>query len=236
MRLPHVGLQKGGGGGPPGSGTQGPQSCGHESEFSLKSHTRLPQKTPGGQSRGQLKELSVGPQIPSPHVPQSWGQLKIVSGISQRPLPQKPKPQSRGHVDDDSPNSRSQNPSPQYGLQSVGQLKYASPYWVSQTPLPHELIVQSCGQERRSSPASHRPLPQRPQSIEQFSGVSPGSQRPLPQRKPKQSWGQVICSPGSHTPLLQSEPQSRGQLTEVSPRSQTPLPHVGATQSCGHVA
>jgi hypothetical protein len=43
MRSPHFGLQKGGGGGPPGSGTHGPQSCGHVSEFSLESQKPLPQ-------------------------------------------------------------------------------------------------------------------------------------------------------------------------------------------------
>jgi hypothetical protein len=118
-------------------------------------------------------------------------------------------------------------------LQSLGQLKYASPYCDSQTPLPHELPVQSCGQERRSSPGSHRPLPQRPQSTEQLTGFSPGSHRPLPQRMPPQSWGQVICSPGSQKPLPHSGLQSRGQFEEFSPRSQTPLPHVGCGQSCG---
>jgi hypothetical protein len=39
------------------------------------------------------------------------------------PFPQKPKPQSMGQFADDSPISLSQTPSPQYGLQSVGQLK-----------------------------------------------------------------------------------------------------------------
>jgi hypothetical protein len=51
--------------------------------------------------------------MPSPHEPQSCGQLKMFSGDSQMPLPQKVKPQSLGHVDDDSPTSRSQKPSPQ---------------------------------------------------------------------------------------------------------------------------
>jgi hypothetical protein len=149
-------------------------------------------------------------------------------------LPQKPKPQSLGHVDEFSPNSRWQEPSPQYGLQSLGQFQYASPYCDSHTRLPHELIVQSCGHERRSSPGSHRPFPQRPQSIEQLEGVSPGSHRPLPQRTP-QSWGHVMGSPGSHTPLPHAEPQSRGHEACVSPRSQTPLPQLGWGQSRGQV-
>jgi hypothetical protein len=125
--LPHEGRQNGGGGGPPGSGTHGPQSCGHESEFSPGSHRPLPQKKPGGQSRGQLALLSLGAQIESPQKPQSCGQLKMVSGISQTPLPQKVGPQSLGQVAGDSPTSRSHEPSPQKGLQSLGQFTYASP-------------------------------------------------------------------------------------------------------------
>src|SRR5579859_4660788 len=139
------------------------------------------------------------------------------------PLPQKPEPQSLEHVRDDSPTSGSQMPSPQNGLQSPGQFRYDSPYCVSQTRLPHELMVQSCGHVLRSSPGSQRPLPHRPQSVGQFVGFSPGSQRPLPQRYAEQSCGQfMLFSPGSQMPLPQRLlGQSMGQLPG-SPGSQMP--------------
>jgi hypothetical protein len=65
-RFPQSGKQYGGGAGPPGTGTQYPQSCGQLSEFSPGSHFRLPHAAPGKQSRGHENEFSLGPQTPSP--------------------------------------------------------------------------------------------------------------------------------------------------------------------------
>ena len=69
--LPHPGMQGIGGGGPPGTGTQGPQSRGQFKEFSPASQTPLPQKAPMGQSLRHDVLFSPGPQIPSPQKPQS---------------------------------------------------------------------------------------------------------------------------------------------------------------------
>jgi hypothetical protein len=104
---------------------QKPQSKGHDAGVSPKVHAPSPQRGGVRQSIGQVKAVSVGPQIASPqkpmlpqsigHVPrgpdspgsqmrfpqtlrlQSLGQLLGVSPGSQNPLPQK-KPQSRGQV------------------------------------------------------------------------------------------------------------------------------------------
>jgi hypothetical protein len=227
IRFPQPGMQKGGGTGPPGSGTHGPQSLGQVSEFSPGSHRPLPHTTPTGQSRGHEAEFSVEEQIESPQKPQSCGQLEMVSGGAQKRFPQKFGPQSTEHAIGFSPNSGWHEPSPQYGLQSLGQFPNVSPRSRSQTRLPHALIVQSCGQVLRSSPTPHIPSPHLPQSTEQLAGDSPGSQRPLPQRKAGQSCGHDVVSPGSHTRLPHGVRQSMGQLAGVSPAPQTPLPQLG---------
>ena len=88
IRFPQLGMQNGGGTGPPGSETHGPQSLGQLSEFSPGSHRPLPHTTPTGQSRGHEAEVSVEAQMESPQKPQSCGQLEMVSGGAQTRLPQ----------------------------------------------------------------------------------------------------------------------------------------------------
>jgi hypothetical protein len=120
------------------------------------------------------------------------------------------------------------------------QLRQLSPADASQTPLPQK--PQSIGQETGVSPNVHAPSPHLGgvlQSTGQVKTVSLGAQKPSPQKlMGPQSCGQDPNgpdSPGSQKRFPQiGARQSDGQLIGFSPGSHTRLPQK-MPQSRGHV-
>jgi hypothetical protein len=140
-----------------------PQKGGQSAEqlqlFSAPVHIPSPQQMPG-HSEGQLHASSVPEQQPSPHrgaqsngqlqsvslpvqqlskqtggqSPPGLGQLRAVSWVPQLPLPQAPPAQSALQPPESS--DPVQQPSPQSGVQSAGQLLAVSGDW--QVPSPHD--------------------------------------------------------------------------------------------------
>jgi hypothetical protein len=114
----------------------------------------------------------------------------------------------------------------------------------AQNPSPHLVhLPQSTWHVAQLSPTCvlHTPLPQKPQSIGQETGVSPKVQAPSPHRGAvRQSIGHVnIDSPGPQKPSPQKliGPQSDGHVPNgpASPGSQKRFPQTGTRQSLGHV-